>query len=546
VAIEEGQKLGNYRVVRRLGAGGMGEVYLAEHPLIGKRVALKVIHRDFAGANAESVARFANEARAVSQVGGDHVVQIHDFGETPDGDCFFVMDYLAGRTLAEELAGGRPLSVQRALYVGAQLAQALSAVHAQGILHRDLKPDNVMLVERGGDPDFVVLLDFGLAKFLGDSRGPQLTAQGMLIGTPQYMSPEACEGKGRVDHRSDQYALGILLFQMSTGVLPFDGAAMGDVLVQQVSRHPPPPRSFNAEVPPSVEQIILRCLAKDPELRFPDMEALRVALLDPERYLASSPPVLPTSQRRPAELPRASAAQQLETAPLRPGPSARAPTGSDGATKMMFTQRPGTEPPLARGVARAPSRAEPVVPANRTMAIATPPGHYRRSHRRRWPLAVIAVLGLGTVVAVAARESAPRSAHDTPSQGADAGVSTVHLTVVSRPAGARVMSQGRILGVTPLALEVPRADEIRTLRLTHPDAVPREKRYDASRDATIDVELAARPASSPVARTAGSRDEKEGRAVRRPERAAMADAGPAPAPDAALPAPRDRVLRPSF
>src|SRR5262245_16424317 len=147
----------------------MGMVFLAEHPHIKKKVALKVIHRELAG-NREVVTRFLNEARAVNQIGNEHIVEIHDFGQTDDGEHFFIMEYLEGRTLAMELARtGRGLAVPRALHVGAQIASALSAAHSHSIIHRDLKPDNVMLVERLGDRDFVKLLDFGLAKFLANA-----------------------------------------------------------------------------------------------------------------------------------------------------------------------------------------------------------------------------------------------------------------------------------------------------------------------------------------------------------------------------------------
>src|SRR5262245_39690845 len=200
----------------------MGAVYLAEHPLIGKRVALKVIHRELAN-NREVVSRFFQEARAVNQIGNEHIVEIHDFGVTPEGDHFYIMEFLEGKTLASLLSKHVALDVVRCLHVGAQMATALGAAHAAGIIHRDLKPDNIMLTHRLGDPDFVKVLDFGLAKMFAGGPSAVKTAAGVLLGTPQYMSPEACESKVAVDHRTDIYALGILLFQMMTGVLPFDG-----------------------------------------------------------------------------------------------------------------------------------------------------------------------------------------------------------------------------------------------------------------------------------------------------------------------------------
>jgi eukaryotic-like serine/threonine-protein kinase len=294
VSIAEGQSIGNYTVLSRLGVGGMGAVYLAEHPLIGKKVALKVIHGELA-ANKEVVQRFFNEARAVNKIGNEHVVEIHDFGQSPQGEYFYIMEYLEGRTLADVLVREGALLTQRALHIAAQIASALAAAHTCGIIHRDLKPDNIMLLDRLGDRDFVKVLDFGLAKMIHDGASAKLTAAGVVLGTPQYMSPEACESKRDIDHRSDIYCLGILLFQMVCGRVPFEGQSMGEILVKHVSQAPPAARAINPQVPPAVEQIILRCLAKRPDDRFPTMKAMRDALLDADAYLASGPPVMPAA-----------------------------------------------------------------------------------------------------------------------------------------------------------------------------------------------------------------------------------------------------------
>src|ERR1041384_6316962 len=277
----------------------MGAVYLAEHPLIGKRVALKVIHRELAG-NREVVSRFFQEARAVNKIGNEHIVEIHDFGVTPEGDHFYIMEDLEGRTLAALLAHDRALEVMRALHIGAQIASALAAAHAAGIIHRDLKPDNIMLMARLGDQDFVKVLHFGLAKGFSAAKAAK-TAAGVVLRTPQYMSPEACESKREIDHRTDIYALGVLLFQMMTGSLPFDGESMGEVLVKQVTMLPPAPRAMNPAIAPSVEQILLRCLAKPVDARFATMMDLREALLDPEAYLRGSPPIAPSRSVRSEE-----------------------------------------------------------------------------------------------------------------------------------------------------------------------------------------------------------------------------------------------------
>jgi len=379
----------------------MGAVYLAEHPQIGKKVALKVIHRELAS-NREVVQRFFQEAKAVNKIGNEHIVEIHDFGVTPEGDHYYIMEYLEGSNLASTLGHESVLDVRRALHIGAQIASALAAAHAAGVIHRDLKPDNVMLTSRLGDPDFVKLLDFGLAKmFQAGSASAVKTAAGVLLGTPQYMSPEACESRPNLDHRTDIYALGVLLFQMITGVLPFDGETMGEVLVKQVTQLPPPPRQYNPNIPPSVEQILLRCLMKQPDARFPTMVALREALLDPEGYLHRSPPMAPARSLAPGELKvdaktvMAYAAQQQKTRigiagelPLVSPPSL-AGTPSQQATMISD----GTLVPPRK--TQGPDMAVPGMLKTNTMRIATPLGYSSRPPRRVWPIVVVVALLLG-------------------------------------------------------------------------------------------------------------------------------------------------------
>jgi len=409
--IAAGQSIGNYVVLSKIGTGGMGAVYLAEHPTIGKRVALKVIHRELAG-NREVVQRFFQEAKAVNKIGSEHIVEIHDFGVTPDGDHFYIMEYLEGETLASLLSKHRVLDVMRALHIGAQVAAALGAAHAAGIIHRDLKPDNVMLTTRLGDRDFVKLLDFGLAKMFQSGQNAVKTAAGVLLGTPQYMSPEACESRPNLDNRTDIYALGVLLFQMMTGVLPFDGETMGEVLVKQVTQLPPAPRAINGAIAPSVEQILLRCLAKAPDSRFPTMPQLRDALLDPEKYLSTSPPISPARSIAPGQAPvdaktmMAFVAQQQQAQPAHqpgqqrteigtaggylplaaPPPSLGHASGSQART--MIADSALVPPRQAPG----PDLAAPTQPKMNTMRIATPLGYSSRPPRRMWP--VVLVLGL--------------------------------------------------------------------------------------------------------------------------------------------------------
>ena len=420
--IGAGQSIGNYRILSKIGTGGMGAVYLAEHPLIGKRVALKVIHRELAN-NREVVSRFFQEARAVNKIGNEHIVEIHDFGVTPEGDHFYIMEYLEGRTLASVLSRETALDVMRSLHIGAQIANALAAAHAAGIVHRDLKPDNIMLMSRLGELDFVKVLDFGLAKVFSAGTAVK-TAAGVLLGTPQYMSPEACESKRDIDHRTDIYALGVLLFQMMTGALPFDGESMGEVLVKQVTMLPPAPRGLNPAIPPSVEQILLRCLAKPVDARFPTMLQLREALLDPEAYLRGSPPIAPARaltgalnlgvastleiQTAPVAVPAAlqktriataahavpAALQKTRLAAANPLPLPAPAMSLSGAAADRTTVI--AEPaPVRRASSAMPALAPPQEPKMNTMRIATPVGYSSRPPRKVWPVVLTMAMLLG-------------------------------------------------------------------------------------------------------------------------------------------------------
>jgi len=228
-----GQTIGNYLVTQKLGEGGMGSVYLAEHPSIGKKVALKVLHSEFS-TDQEVTARFFHEAKAVNDIGHPNIVDIVDFGILQAGGgreqlVYFIMEYLAGVTLSQLIRAEAPLPPERVLGIGLQVADALSASHKCGIVHRDLKPDNIILLQRGSERDFVKLLDFGIAKLTGGSAmGSHRTRTGIVMGTPAYMSPEQCEGRNdKVDWRTDVYALGIVLYEMLTGRVPFQGDGYG-------------------------------------------------------------------------------------------------------------------------------------------------------------------------------------------------------------------------------------------------------------------------------------------------------------------------------
>lgn len=251
-----------YRIEKRLGHGGMGAVYLAEHVHMKKPFAVKVLHREM-GQLSEAVFRFEREAVAAGRVDHEHLVTATDFGQLPDGSRYLVLEYVPGKNLSA-LIGEGPLPAVRALAIARQMAAALSAIHAVGIVHRDVKPDNVMLVERAGNEDFVKLLDFGMAKVQQEqANAPQVTRQGLVFGTPRYMAPEQAAGEP-TDHRADLYALGIVLYAMLAGNPPFSAEEIRDVLRMQ--RYDPPP-PLPSSVHPWVAAFVMTMLEKDPGRR---------------------------------------------------------------------------------------------------------------------------------------------------------------------------------------------------------------------------------------------------------------------------------------
>lgn len=293
---------GRYQITARIGEGGMGVVYRARHVILGKSVAVKILRADVSS-NEQIVGRFQQEAQSASAIGNEHIVDISDFGFLADGSAYFTMELLDGRSLSKVLAQERPLDPYRAAHITFQLTKALGAAHGQGIVHRDMKPDNVILIEKEGNPDFVKVLDFGIAKVAGASS--KLTQAGEVFGTPHYMSPEQCAGKP-VDHRTDVYALGIILYEMVSGRVPFDADDLMGILTKQIYEPPTPPRELSppTELPELLEAIIMKALAKVPEQRFASMSEFRKEIelfLEPSQYVKAA-----SSYVHPAYLPQPS------------------------------------------------------------------------------------------------------------------------------------------------------------------------------------------------------------------------------------------------
>jgi eukaryotic-like serine/threonine-protein kinase len=274
---------GRYRLEARAGEGGMGVVYRARHVLIDRVVALKLIRPDLRG-ETHLRAWMLREARAANRVDHAHIIDIHDIGETEEGELYLVMEYLVGISLSSELAKG-PTQLSRAVDILEQMCAALARAHDLGVVHRDLKSDNILLSTRGGRKDFVKILDFGLAHLAMD---PRLAPKGAVFGTPEYMSPEQARGE-EAGPPSDLYALGVLFYEMLTGQLPFRSNDRDTLLEMQRSAPPPKPSAIKPDVLPQAEMIVLKLLEKERRKRYQDAHHLHEELKALQRSLPSTP-----------------------------------------------------------------------------------------------------------------------------------------------------------------------------------------------------------------------------------------------------------------
>ncbi len=349
---------GRYRLISRLGAGGMSNVYLARHVLIDRLVAVKTLRRDLSRDPIQRD-RFIREARAVNRINHENIVEITDFGETDDGLVYLVMEYVPGEPLLDALADA-PFAPARALHVAEQIGAALGRAHQMGVVHRDLKPENVLLVPTRDVDDEVKILDFGIAKIMD---APSLTGSQQIFGTPGYIAPEYIQSTS-IDGRADLYSLGVILYEMVTAALPFDYKYPGDLLVKHVTERPVPPSERHPTVEPAMEKLILRCLEKDPSDRFRDayhfleeLQATRERLGGSESWGGLN------EQSREVDL----AESGRMTLPAPPPPEAEAyegepdePTDPDGFEGSIPGAPAITVPEVERGTGAAPKELGPL------------------------------------------------------------------------------------------------------------------------------------------------------------------------------------------
>jgi serine/threonine-protein kinase len=418
--------VGNYRVTKLLGEGGMGAVYLGEHPVIGRKVAIKVLHAALAR-DQDIVARFFNEARAIHLIGHPNIVEILDFGQTPDGQPYFIMEFLTGEALSEIVARGA-MPAETVAEIADQMCRALSAAHAKGIVHRDLKPHNVQIVEKDGAL-MVKILDFGVAKILAAPDGSQSvkTRTGSLMGTPLYMSPEQCKGAGLLDHRTDIYSLGVMFFEMLAGRPPFMAEGIGELFAKHMLEEAPSLLEFAPSTPPSMAAAVMKSLNKELDDRFASMDDFRKAMLG-EIQLGPS-----TTVARTAALKRAPSGATRSSVP---------------ATQTMSPQAQST-----------------------TLSSATSEIEDELAPKRSGKGKVIGLVGGLAVAAVAVvfltqgkseEKAKARPAAATPAPAptpppAPPAKTTVTVKFQATPAGTHVFrkSDGADLGAAPLELKLP-------------------------------------------------------------------------------------------
>lgn len=506
---------GRFTIRELLAQGGMGAVYVATQHSMGRDIALKVLRPEL-GQNLDAVKRFLAESRLASRLTSPHTVSLYDFGRTEDGMLFIAMELLIGATLRQALQDDGPMDEERATRIATQVCESLSEAHELGIVHRDVKPDNVFLLRPGSARELVKVLDFGVAKSLEPVHDGPVTKTGMVCGTPDYMSPENVTGEG-VSPASDVYSVGVLLYQMMTGTTPFQADSLVGVMVHHVQTPPRPMRALMAGRPlsPGMERLVQRCLSKRPADRPADASMLLAELLRVDRERTHGPPPGAAARARLARSPAPAALISADTltttaesvmalrrargqrvgvvagliavavlgglaALVWPGDSGTVDPPVETASVVRPGAEGGTEQarPVSEGVAPgqqgdpegppAMQYVEPtyarVVPAPKLVE-PTPPGDGPTAPRPS-PKAAAPAPSLAAS-APSPATSAPSPATPAPSPAASSGAAAQEdrsVVVTSVPSGAEVLAGGRVLGTTPVQVTVTGAARSVALR----------------------------------------------------------------------------------
>tara|TARA_B100001750_G_scaffold152915_2_gene122593 strand:- start:239 stop:1393 length:1155 start_codon:yes stop_codon:yes gene_type:complete len=348
---------GQFRIVERIGSGGMGAVYKAEQPQMNRHVAIKILHSRYLSRK-DLVSRFRREARAMSHLSHPNTARVFMYGQLEDGACYFVMEYLEGRNLAQLVRRDGPMDPKRAMHVMAQVCGALDEAHRAGIIHRDLKPENVFLTNQGGIDDYPKVLDFGLAKVTEKQMRPGsmiLTREGMVFGTPEFMSPEQARGK-TLDPRSDIYSLGVILYELLSGKLPFEARQPIEFIQLHVNEPPIPlsERMKDRELPAGLEAAVMKALEKDPDDRYTTAAEFAQALeavAEGRPSFGASKPIFggppSTSPVVGVEAPPSSVVQQPQPQQQQPQPQQQQPQQQPQAPMVQQPQQaPMAQSPL--------------------------------------------------------------------------------------------------------------------------------------------------------------------------------------------------------
>jgi serine/threonine protein kinase len=468
-----GERYGNYQALSLLGEGGMGAVYLAEHPGIGRRVAIKVLRAEM-GHDPQLLTRFLNEARAANAIRHPNIIEVLDSGTTASGASYLVMELLEGESLSARIKRLSRLDERSAIEIALQTASGLGAAHAKGIIHRDLKPDNLFVIPEESDAsrERVKILDFGIAKLHVPSGDSLKTRTGTLMGTPIYMSPEQCLGTKEIDHRSDVYSLGIILYEMLTGRPPFLSEGFGELLTMHLHDSPAPLRSFAPQVSVAVERAILRMLAKKPEERFQSMADVRAALATASGLPHTVVPEHKLGSTDQFGVRATLAAHEHDSQPQLVSPTTLTP-GGFSAPLPTKTQK----------VRRKPWTA--IVAASGIAAIAV----------------AVLVLRQGTEPApTVAPRPAPLAQPTTPPPvEKPKAPEVVRLRLDSTPGGARVVrvADGVVLGTTPETIELRPSSDPLALRFEKDGFAAVAKEVALTADSSLAVELTEVHASKP-------------------------------------------------